>query len=789
VISCSPRLRSDLTLSRQETAGGNCLVVKDPVSGRFYRFREAERFVAEQLDGDTSLDVVRQRTEREFGASLPAEMLKAFVQKLNKAGLLETGNAPSERRNGYRDRVRGSLLYLRFSVFDPDRLFTHLHARVRFLFTPHFVVLSVGVILLAMGTALGNGPALARDISALWHLSALPPFLALVLILVSAHEFAHGMTCKHFGGEVHEVGFMLIYFQPAFYCNVSDAWLFPEKSKRLWVGFAGFYFELFLWALAALIWRVTEGGTWINETALMVVAISGFKTILDLNPFLKLDGYYLLSDYLEIPNLRRRSFRYVGGVIKRLFGLGPDIAAATPPRERMVYLAYGLVGTVSSFTVLSYALAKLGGYLLDARQPMTLLVSAALVGMKVRRRFRRLFGKPSGASDPADDGDDGDDGGDVETSASGLSPEPVEPGKKMSRSRKRWILGTALAGGATAVMLLGRVELRIGGPVNILPEENADVRAAVEGIIAEIRVDEGDTVRAGAVIARLSDNDLRPELLKTEAAVSQSRANLRKLEAGPTAEEIAVARASVSRAEDAVKFAESKLAREKSLLAREAVTLQEVEAAEEQATMAAKDLADAKARLDVLLHGTRPEDIDATRAQVDGLETQRRYLEEQLRLLTVVSPVAGIVATPSRELHEMRGQLVTKGALIAKVYDVNTVTVQITIPEKEIADVHVGQGVVLRSRAYPDASFHGTVTAIATAAEGSSSAGGAPAAKSSSSSVGGTFIVTTQIDNHSLLLKPGMTGQAKISCGKIRIVDLVRRRLARTLKVEFWSWW
>ena len=137
----------------------------------------------------------------------------------------------------------------------------------------------------------------------------------------------------------------------------------------------------------------------------------------------------------------------------------------------------------------------------------------------------------------------------------------------------------------------------------------------------------------------------------------------------------------------------------------------------------------------------------------------------------------------------MRGQLVTKGALIAKVYDVRTVTAQITIPENEIADIEVGQRVVLRSRAYPDATFHGTVTTIATAAEGSSSAGGETSASKSSASASRTFIVTTQIDNHSLLLKPGMSGQAKISCGKRRVVDLIRRRLARTVRVEFWSWW
>ena len=102
---------------------------------------------------------------------------------------------------------------------------------------------------------------------------------------------------------------MLIYFSPALYVNVSDAWLFPEKSKRLWVGFAGPYFELFLWALATWVWRLTNTDTAINFVAFIVMLTSGVKTLFNLNPLIKLDGYYLFSDWLEIPNLKGKGVR------------------------------------------------------------------------------------------------------------------------------------------------------------------------------------------------------------------------------------------------------------------------------------------------------------------------------------------------------------------------------------------------------------------------------------------------------------------------------------------------
>src|SRR5439155_18612618 len=139
-----------------------------------------------------------------------------------------------------------------------NKFFDRLYPRVRLLCTPQFLGISAAFILLAVGVTIGNGGDLTRDLAGLYRPSAIPLFLAVFFVVGSAHEFAHGLMCKRFGGEVHELGFMLIYFTPALYTNVSDAWLFTVKAKRLWVGFAGPYFELFLWALATLAWRVTD---------------------------------------------------------------------------------------------------------------------------------------------------------------------------------------------------------------------------------------------------------------------------------------------------------------------------------------------------------------------------------------------------------------------------------------------------------------------------------------------------------------------------------------------------
>lgn len=827
----NPKFRSDLTIRPQETATGTSFVVKDAVSEQYFFLREAERFIALQLDGETPLEVVRQRTESEFGAALSPETLEGFVSRLEKVGMLDTGNR-KETRGRTQGRLRGSFLYLRFKILDPSPFLGHLYDQVRFLFTPQFVILSATVILLAAGITVANWSEYTADLARLRHFAVIPLFMAVIFFVVSLHELAHALMCKHFSGEVREMGFLLIYFQPALYCDVSDAWLFPEKSKRLWVSFAGGYFELFLWGLATVAWRVTDESTWINYVALAVMTGSGIKTLLNFNPLIKLDGYYLLSDYLEIPNLRKKAFRYVGALTERLWWGGS--AAQAPegtPRERRIYLFYGLAATTGSFILLAYVLISTGTLLIEGGQPLLLFLLTGLVGTRFRKRLGKLFGKPGRLTES----DDGEDFATPETSAPSYKQEqnvagdPAATASRLEKKKKRRFtepmqrrtLWLTLAGVTLALLFLGRMELRIAGAFNILPEENADIRAAVDGIVRELHVDEGVEVKAGQVIARLSDRSSHSELLKTEAEIRENQATLQKLVAGPTASEIELARAGVAKAEDqlkvsragvakaesTLKYAQDRLPRFQQLYAENLTAKIELEQAQQQVLLAenelaeargrlqvvTEELAEAQGRLNVLLAGTRPEEKDAIRARIERLEAQRRFLQDQVGMLEVVSPVDGVVATPSRQLKQMVRQFVKKGDLITKVYHFDTVTAHIQVSEKDIGVIRVGQRVILRARSYPSQDFEGKVTFIATSAQGvpASSEPTPLGAAGPSATAGGNkmVLVTTEIDNRSRLLKPEMTGQAKMYCGERRIIDLITRRLAQTIKVEFWSWW
>ena len=745
----SVKLRNDLVISRQDGSEGTIFVIKDPVTERYFRFRETEHFIAQQFDGATSQDTVRQRFEGKFGVNLSPENMEQFVKRLTGVGLLTHGEAGQSRQPSARKRVAGDLFYLRFKIFDPDRLFDWLIPQIQFLFTPYFVALSAALVVCAAGVSVVNWAEIVHQSGALFRLESLLLAWLVCLVVIGAHEFSHGLTCKYFGGRVREIGFMLIYFQPAFYCNVSDAWLFPEKSKRLWVTFAGAYFETFLWALAILIWRVTDPSSSLNHFALIVTVTSAIKWFFNMNPLIKLDGYYLLSDWLDAPNLRKKAYGYVGNQIKRLWGAASAQFAGITPRERRIYLIYALLAGTYSYWLLGQILIWFGGFMVTRYQGWGFVLFVTTLGFL----FRHPLSK---------------------------SLQPITSRLQLWSSkgvvlpkRARICLGFAAL---LAVLFFWRLELKVSGPFTVLPLQNADIRATVEGIIEEIYADEGDFVEQGAAIARLSDREYSAELRKTRAEIDAKQAQLNLLKAGPRVEEIALARTQVAKAEERLTFSRGHLERDKLLVEAKLISETEFEDTKELVALRGKELEEARERLKVLLAGSRPEEIEALDADLRRLNSHGSYLQDQLKSLNVISPIAGVIST--HKMREKIGENVKKGDLIADVNAVKTVIVEIAVPEKEIADVKIGHKIMIKARAYPRTTFEGQVMAVAPIVT-----------KPADWQPERTILVTTWLDNAAGLLKPEMTGNAKVYCGEQRAIDLVMRRFIRYLRVEFWSWW
>jgi putative peptide zinc metalloprotease protein len=809
------KFRTDIQLVRQEGRDGVHFTFKDAVTGRVFRFGELEHFVISQLDGETRADLILGRASQEFGGNLSPVTLASFINSLQKNGLLESREAKVSGEMRSRRRFFGSPLYFRVAAFDPDRRLTRIEPRIGFMFTRTFVVLSALTMVLAACVAIGAWSEIFRDLRYLYRFNFEVILLTWVTLYVvtAAHEFAHALTCKHFGGEVHEMGVLLLYFQPAFYCNITDAWLLPRKSQRLWVTLAGAYWEMFVCALATLAWRLFEPGTGPNSLALAIMLTSAIKTCFNLNPLIKLDGYYLLSDYLEIPNLRRKSFAYLRTMFRNAVGTLPDQIGA---RHRRIYIAYGLLAGAYSFSLLSLILIHFGGYLTRRYQAAGFIGFTAFVAMIFQPQISKIL--PARSRE-------------LESSrASAARPGWI---RRVNRLLKISLLGAIISG----ILYFGQIELKVASDFRILPAINADVRAEVEGIIDQIYDDEGAVVRKGDPIVRLSVRDLRSDLQISDAAIAEKRAKLKLLTAGSRPEEIEVARRAVEtaktrreyastrfqegqrihaegltkaeatrlKAKERLSYASGYLDQAKLLFQESLISRQEIDKSREEVAVRQKELEEADAELKILsaddlaefkrglavsekeldqaegslallLSGSRAEDLEATRAEIDNQEARGQHIRDQMDLMDVRSPISGVITTP--KLKQRIGQLVSRGDLIATVHELNTVMAEIVTPEKDIANVRVGQKVVLKARAFPGNSFTGDVTSIA------------PIATKPDAAMDERYVlVSCRVDNPSLLLKAEMTGKAKIYCGKRRIMEVLFGAMSRYLRVEFWSWW
>jgi putative peptide zinc metalloprotease protein len=715
-----PRARPDLVFSRQELRDGVAYVVKDPVAGQYFCFHEAEHFILRQLDGATSPEAVRRTVETRFGARLEPEMLADFLRTLRQHGLLD--GAPRKRRGG---GPKGGPLSMRFKAFDPDRLLERLLRVTGFLFTPAFVAMSLLAILAGAYVALGNVSPILHELRGLLTVRGLASAWLVIVAVGMLHELAHGLTCKRFGGHVPEIGFLLLFFQPALYCNVSDAWLFAKKSQRLWVTLAGSYFELFLWALSVLVWRITDPGNVPHQIALVVAATSGVKTLFNFNPLLKLDGYYLLSDLLEVPNLRRKSFEHVGATIRSWFGSMEPTLVETPPRERRIYRTYGTLAVVFSFLFFGWLVLRLGAQFLGRYQLLGLVPFVLLVWWSARARRSGLARRRATTLAST-----------ALVAAPVVSPVPATAGVARPRVLRRlahaaaWlvVLGIAVAA------MLAPVDLHVAGAFTVSPGRVADVTARTEGFIGTVRVHEGQRVHAGDAIATISDRSSANDLDKLRIQIDQQRS--------------------------AIDFARANERRYAALVQAEVASQVEYEQTQRQ--------------------------LRAAEGEMARLQTEQHYLASELREETVTSPIDGVVATQDRVLASLRDRYVRRGDPIVEIDDVASVRAEIAVPEKEIADVRAGQPLVLQARAYPGIRFPGRVESIGSVARDpvtvvAASAMPAPDVRQ--------ITVATTVENAAGLLKPSMTGIAKIECARVRAWELLARRLQRLVRVEVWSWW
>jgi putative peptide zinc metalloprotease protein len=505
-----PKLREDLKISEQVLAGETSYVLKIPGLMQYSRYGPLEYSLLKLCDGTRTQAEITAALNEEYGeGTLSEEEVADFLDSTNpniwERGAGEKNLALLEKiREERRERVNtSSILYIHFSAWNPDKTLARIHPYLKWMFTPGFVVFSVflyfvmGVILTYDWNRIRQDTIefytftnkTAYDIWIFWFL---------LFIVIAIHEFGHGLTCKHFGGEVPQMGFMLIYFGPAFFTDTTDVHIFEKTSKRLWVIFAGLWIEMVICALSTIVWYLSPPGSFIGDLGYKTLLITGISALVfNLNPLMKYDGYYALAQFLEVDNMREDSFDYLKLWLQR-YVLRMDVdLPAVGQRKRRIYLTYGICAFLySAFIIYLFTLFLRNLFVRWMGPGWGYLATVGAFYMMMRKRLRKVL-------------------------AAARASWPRAKEKVMAWKAST---GQTVAAAAALVLLLAPpMPVKVDSEFVLEPGAKADVRAVAPGVLGEKGVHEGDLVAAGSILGVLRNPELeaRAESLKQEKALTE----------------------------------------------------------------------------------------------------------------------------------------------------------------------------------------------------------------------------------------------------------------------------
>jgi putative peptide zinc metalloprotease protein len=501
-----PKLRADLKVSRQEIGDEAAYIVKIPETETYARYGELEFTLLSLADGmRTPAEMAQALAEKDPDSAVTEGDVLEFLDNSDR-GLWE--QSPAERNLALLAKIRderkgyvgqSSLLYMPVTSWDPDKLLERLHPYVRWMYTRGFVIASLLLMLAAAWIIGGDFHRIARDTAAFYTFKNKSfydvwTFWLVLLVIGGIHEFGHGMTCKHFGGEVHHMGFLLIYFTPAFYTDTTDQYLFPSVAQREWVIFAGIWVELVCCALATLAWHFLPPGTLWSDLAYKVILLSALSgAFMNLNPLMKFDGYYALAQWLRMSNLREDAFEYLRAWLRRkLLRQAVELPAASR-RQRRIFLLFAPAAAVYSALVLVIVLVFVNNIFVIHFGDWGYVATLAAVYLLLRKRLGHFL---------------------------------PELRQGMAHARERWrewtMTRTQRVGLTALVALVALVPVPTTTTGNFLlePVRKAVIRPDAPGVVHQVLVRTGEHVRAGQALAVLARPALEEAQVRDESRLA-----------------------------------------------------------------------------------------------------------------------------------------------------------------------------------------------------------------------------------------------------------------------------
>lgn len=532
VADLVPRLRSHARFTRHNYRGRDWYVLQDNSTGRFHRFSAEAYQVIGLMDGRHNLAEIWKAACDRLGDDMPTQdEVIGLLTYLHQSDILQSDIPPDikdlhdrsrrEKRNRWLAKLK-SPAALNFPLVDPDRFLD----RTMPLFRPLFGWAGLLVWLAVAGFALVQAGIHWRELTTNMADRILSMENVLLLGLIYPvtrvfHEFGHAYAVKRWGGEVHEMGVMLIAFIPLPYVDASSSSGFYQKGRRMMVGAAGIMVDLFLAAVALLFWVSSEVGA-VRAVAYNVILIGGVSTLLmNGNPLLRFDAYYIMTDFLEIPNFADRGNKYIGYLLQKyVLGIKDAVSPAQEQNERPWLAFYSVAAFIYRILISITIVLFIAGKFFFIGVVLAIWTALSIVVFPLVKTCRYIF-------------------------------------QNLRRSMGR-IMVTAGGGAAflgIAILLVPMPSFTVVEGIVWVPEE-AQIFAGTEGFVMKVLAQPGALVKKGDPLIFCEAPELRAEIKVLEAGVREVEARYRssfvnnRAEAQVLLDERERARARLSRAEE-----------------------------------------------------------------------------------------------------------------------------------------------------------------------------------------------------------------------------------------------
>src|SRR6266849_1998090 len=497
-----PRLDPGTTFREHIEDGRPMVRIYVPCVGGMFTFEKQEWELTRLFDGKRSYEEIAELYSQQKGIQYDVETVRDFAASLESSDFwyktaqeknvqLMQLSREERKKKLKKKNIWADLSDVDFPAFNPDRFVTWVHSKTRFIYTPWFTIVSVIAVLITVGITASHWPEIRQD-TADFYTFAKRTWVDVVLLyslgmfVVALHEFAHAHACKHYGGRVPAMGFALVYLLPAFFTDTTEGFVHATPHQRLIISFAGVWSEMVLCAIATPIWWGTPPETLIHNGAHFIMMMTGMMSlILNWNPLIKLDGYYMLADLVVIPNLKEDSTEYTSAWVKKHIWQLPVEVPYIPKRRRLGFVAYALISGLYSYTIL-YIVARFAGNFVRNFSPEWGFIPEIGVAFVIFRSRIRLLGNFM---------------------------------KFLYLDKKDFILAwftprhTAMAAGILGILMaIPAWKESVAGKFVLEPVNHAAVRAHVPGTISKIYVREGEQVSQGSSLATLTNLPLESNL-------------------------------------------------------------------------------------------------------------------------------------------------------------------------------------------------------------------------------------------------------------------------------------